>query len=1046
MIFGLRGLKLSFLLFFGVGTITAKESICIQPDIREDKVVFIQGGNLWFGRIEQNHVRATPLLKDNGSISYPKFSKNGERIAFVGKVDFLPNWDLFSLSLNGDNLERHTFTGIESSPCSWLNDQKIAYQTFSKHISREKTLALVHLDNPNSKENSLGVEQSAEPCITPNGDLFFVRFSPQSVITSYRGGQLRQIYKGRFASGNFREKKIPLFSEANCFNPMVIEDKLYFVSDVTSKASLYVLEKNRIEKVYEDDLFPILSASTDGKSIILSIAGDLKLFDPDTKTVLKLEIELVGQNREKKSKVFLKKEIKDLLSCQNPSGYYIQEKCAVHPTIDWIAFLIRGDILCFNKGSAGFNRIKSQKGNYIYDLAFTEKKIFALSSNEKGVSLEIRDFEGGEETRFLGDRTRTKLVVNGQGTKVATISPKQELFVYDVETKKETLIDTKLPFDLGKEAVAFSPDGKWLAYSVQKKNLFWQLMVCDLKKGASYPVTASEVDGYNPVWHPKQAGLYFLSRNKRIPFFINNPEKMHLNTFSVSYLMGISFTGENPFKFTEIKESLELTPTLFSKKTFNKVPFLASFKMVGLEKGLILFGDQISLLSFEGKDVEESSYGFSDAYFSITSSRGVVVEKGEFRWADFTNCFEGGAEEGIEIPAQTIFFDAKKEFEDLFHNVHRTYKSYFYDQKLEETFWSNLKNKYLPLLDRVQNKKDLVLVLSMMLAELNTLHIFIVDFATPVNHTLKSASLPLELEYDAEKQGFKILRALEIDPLIDTHHVLDPYKEFKQGSWITSINGEQLVGSSGFEAQLCGFYGGTVQFGLKDPNGEAVMADAKPLALETLLTLRLYDWAYANRMQVDTCSKGKVGYIYLSEMSPSTYGLFSQLYNAMLDKEGIIIDLRYNYGGNTSDDVIRELLATTDFFHEMHGIESCFEMSAKPPKLVILCNQQTSSDGELLITKLKRVYKATVIGTKTWGGGVGICSSLSVLPGNSILVTLPAHASYLKGTTSPIVEKEGAGPIDIYLDISPRESFEKKDLQLAKALEILLDSKHELCS
>jgi tricorn protease len=170
------------------------------------------------------------------------------------------------------------------------------------------------------------------------------------------------------------------------------------------------------------------------------------------------------------------------------------------------------------------------------------------------------------------------------------------------------------------------------------------------------------------------------------------------------------------------------------------------------------------------------------------------------------------------------------------------------------------------------------------------------------------------------------------------------------------------------------------------------------------------------------------------------------LYNAMLDKEGIIIDLRYNYGGNTSDDVIQELLVTTDFYHEMHGIESCFEISAKPPKLVVLCNQQTSSDGELLITKLKRVYKATVIGTKTWGGGVGICSSLSVLPGSSLLVTLPAHASYFKGTTSPVVEEEGAGPIDIYLDISPRESFEKKDLQLAKALEILLDSKHEICS
>lgn len=1043
MIFGIRELRLSLYLFLGMVSLGAKESICIQPDIRDEKIVFVQGGNLWFGEIDQNHVRAIPLLKENGAISYPKFSKNGERIAFVGKVDFIPNWDLFSLDLNGDNLERHTFTGIESSPCTWLSEKKIAYQKFSKNIAREKTLALVDLQNPISKENSLGVEQSSEPFITQQGDLFFVRFSPQSVIESYRGGQLRQIYKGCYGSGDFREKKIPLFDEANCFNPMVIDNSLYFLSDVNGKAGLYVQQNNTIQKIYEDNQFPILSASTDGKKIILSIAADLKIFDPYTKTLSKLEIELVGENIEKKSRVFLKKEIRDLLNFQNPSGYYLQEKCAVQPELGLIAFLIRGDVFCLKENTGGFTRIRSEKGNYIYDLAFSEKKIFALSSNDRGVSLEIRDIHEGAETYYLSDRNRTKLVVNNQGTKVATISSQQELFVYDTETKKERLIDKNIPFVLGKEAIAFSSDGKWLAYSIQKKNLFWQLKVYDFEKGVSYPLTAPEVDGFNPIWHPKQASLYFLSRSKRFPVYLNNPEKSHLKTIAVSHLMGISFNQENPFKLKEIQDCLKLNPSLFTKKTYNKTPFCPAWRMIAVGNGMLLFGNQTSYLPFLEGEIEHSTYEISDAYFSPTSNKGVVVEKGVWSWADLSNSFEGGVKEEISISSQTIFFEAKKEFEHLFYNVHRTYKSYFYDQNLQENFWTNLKKKYLPLLERVHNKKDLVLVLSMMLAELNTLHIFIVDLATPVNNTLKSATLPLELEYDSENQGFRILKALEIDPLIDTQHTLDPYKDFKEGSLITSINGEQVVKSYGIEAQLFGTYGGTVQFELQDRNGQKAIAEAKPIGMESLLALRLYDWSYANRMKVDKVSKGKVGYIYLSEMSPFTYGIFSQLYNAMLEKEGIIIDLRYNYGGNTSESVLEELLVQTDFSHQMHGIDSCFENQAKPPKIVVLCNQQTCSDGELFITKLKTVYKATVIGTKTWGGGVGICPSLSILPGCSLMVTLPAHASYIKGKTQPMVEKLGAEPIDIYLDISPRESFEKKDLQLAKALEILLESKYE---
>ncbi|NBO55966.1 MAG: hypothetical protein EBU84_15580, partial [Actinobacteria bacterium] len=125
-------------------------------------------------------------------------------------------------------------------------------------------------------------------------------------------------------------------------------------------------------------------------------------------------------------------------------------------------------------------------------------------------------------------------------------------------------------------------------------------------------------------------------------------------------------------------------------------------------------------------------------------------------------------------------------------------------------------------------------------------------------------------------------------------------------------------------------------------------------------------------LKVDEQSKGEIGYIHLPAMDLSDYFLFTKMFSALSDKRGVILDLRYNYGGWIHNHVIDKIPQPKGVYNKMHDADSCFDPLDCHPKIVILCNQLTHSDGEIVISLLKKSHDVTVIGTKTWGGGVGI--------------------------------------------------------------------------
>lgn len=1029
---------LFFLTFISL-SLQSAQGLCFNPDIYHDRILVQSGGKIWIGSLQGNGYVAYPLHNFGGHSKYPKFSKEGDKIAFISNFETGNSYEIYVTDIDGNSLERISYEALGSEDeIFFQNNQEITFSCLTKQSHRESCLKKV--DIKTKKVVDLGVNQATQGVFFEGDSFLFTRYQKQKSIQKYRGGQLRQIFKAEAKGSEIEIKKIPGFTEANCFSPTICQNEIYFLSDESGKACLYKYSNGGVEQVWKNGLHSIQSLSSDGTRLIMGSFGDVWILDPTNFQVTKAQIELIGSPQRESSWFSIKNELEITKNFKNQLNYYsLHEMLGIDESGERCAFLVRGSIFTNFKGNEEYLRIKPKGEGYYYDLASVGKNLYALYGDSAGNWLHVYDEKGDLKTYFLDKRARGRLVVNHDGSSILTTTAQQELLLFDLRQNKEYKIDQGLPLNLGKEAFSFSFDGKWIAYSVQKRNLFYQLKVFSIEEKKSYPLTASEIDGCNPVWHPQQAALYFLNRNGRNIGFSHSIEATKLVCAGKNILMAVSFNGQNPFCMDEIKEMISLKKELFDLKVYKKTGIGKPACLIGTKNGILVLGKETSLISFNKGTEETTDKYFYDVFFSSKCDKGIVQIEEDLFWADLSHGLGLASFTPVEITNQKISFDSCLERRYFFYSILRNYQSYFYDQKIEEGFWQELSNRYEALLLRVRNRIDFAYLISMMLAELNTLHIF-VEPLEPLNFAFESLSLPIELKYSDTKGGFEIINQYELDPLVNESDLLDPYKNFTKGICIVGINNQPVQQEKLFEAHLEGCYGAKVTFELKDSEGNSQTQTVVPLSLSFCKEISLYDWSYKNRLTVDQRSKGEIGYIHLPAMDLSDYYLFTKMFSAMSDKQGIILDLRYNYGGWIHDHLIDHITSPKGVYSKMHNVDSPFDTLDCHPKIVILCNQLTHSSGEMVISLLKKSHDVTVIGTKTWGGGVGINTYASKVPG-WLLVTLPAHAIYDSKTHEVLVEKEGAGPIDIYVDIDPRQSYLKEDLQLAKAIEVLIDKK-----
>ena len=378
------------------------------------------------------------------------------------------------------------------------------------------------------------------------------------------------------------------------------------------------------------------------------------------------------------------------------------------------------------------------------------------------------------------------------------------------------------------------------------------------------------------------------------------------------------------------------------------------------------------------------------------------------------------------------------EFHGLFLDAWRLERDYFYDRHMQGVDWPGMRDRYLPLVDRVSTREELNNVIAQMVSELSALHTFVQggDARKPSNN-VDLAALGARLRRDVKAGGYVVEHVYEYDPDLpgQAPPLARPESLLHEGEVITSIDGTELLSVQDERELLRGKSGIPVLLHVRPINGEARNVLVKPISAREDADLRYNEWEYTRRRKVESASDSSIGYVHLRAMGPDDIEQWARDYYPVFKRQGLVIDVRHNQGGNIDSWLLSTLLRKAWFYWQPRVGESDWNMQgAFRGHIVVLTDAETASDGEAFSEGFKRFQMGKVIGTRTWGGEIWLSGANVQADGG---VATAAEIGVYGPEGKWLIEGHGVDP-DITVDNLPHSTFSGSDLQLQSAIDLLM--------
>jgi tricorn protease len=391
----------------------------------------------------------------------------------------------------------------------------------------------------------------------------------------------------------------------------------------------------------------------------------------------------------------------------------------------------------------------------------------------------------------------------------------------------------------------------------------------------------------------------------------------------------------------------------------------------------------------------------------------------------------------IDLSHWTFAVTPREEFRGIFLDAWRMERDYFYDAHMQGVDWNGMRDRYLPLVERVADRDELNTVIAQMVSELSALHTFVAggDERAPADH-VELATLGARLRRDEKAGGYVVEHIYAHDPDLPDQAppLARPDSLVKEGETIVSIDGRSTLSAPDERALLYGKAGVQVMLTVQSEKGEKRDVLVKPMGARDDERMRYAEWEYTRREKVEADSKGTIGYVHLQAMGSGDMDEWARDFYPVYRRQGLIIDVRHNGGGNIDSWLLSKLLRQAWFYWQPRVGNPDWNMQdAFRGHIVVLCDEMTMSDGEAFSEGFKRLKLGTLIGTRTWGGEIWL-SGDNVQQDNGI-----ATAAEL-GVYGPdgkwLIEGHGVDP-DVVVDNLPHATYAGGDAQLDAAVKML---------
>jgi tricorn protease len=1061
IVFGL----LVFLLGAGIALADDETRLLRFPDIHGDLVVFSHAGDLWTAPAAGG--TATRLTSHEGLELFPKFSPDGKWIAFTGQYD--GSNQVYVVPSGGGEPRQLSYYpptvlperfGADHMVYGWTPDgKKVVFRSLRGHFD-----AFV------GRLYAVGLEGGL-PEVLPMPCSGFASFSPDGTKAAYnrvmRDFRTWKRYKGGMAQDvwifdlkTFEIEKITDWEGTDNF-PMWLGDKIYFNSDRGGRLNLYSYDLNTkgTQKVTDFSEYDVKFPSQGPDAIIFENGGYLYVFDPATEQSRKLDIRMpYDQPYARKEFVSPSNRVEDF-------NLGNEGKRAV--------FTARGEVFTVPAENGDIRNLTNTPGIREEDAVWSpDGKWIAYMSDRSGEEeLYIRPADGtGEETQLTtgGDRDRFPPIWSPDSTKLLFGDKSLRIFYVDINEKKVVQIDEAKGGEI--RDYSWSPDSLWAAYSKPTEiTRFRSIYLYSLKDGSVHQVTTDYTNDTNPEFDPDGKYLFFVSARDINPQFVPFEANFYLTDLTRLYAVTLQADEPSPFaplsdEVTVVEEKKEgekeaEQPKAKEEKAEAKKEIRIDLEgitdrivgfplepgnyggLVAIKGSLVYFkagDDGAGLYIYDlGKRKETKLLAPVQGYAVSPDGKKILYRSGgTYGIIDASPAGHNVGDGRLDLSGMQMLKDPRSEWANAFNETWRLYRDYFYAPNFHGVDWPKMRELYGALLPYVAHRIDLTYIISEMVSELATSHCYVGGGDQPQVENPGVGLLGAVFE-PTESGYYKVA---EIYAGENWHENLrspltEPGVGVKKGEYVLAIDGLELRTDTNPYKLLVNKDGRSVELTVNDKPSMEGARKVKARTITGERDLIYYTWVKKNREYVAEKTDGKVGYIHIPDMGTNGLTEFIKWYYAQLDKEGLIVDVRFNGGGFVSQQILERLRRVmAGMGHSRNFPPTTYPGATFVGHMVALTNLYAASDGDIFSYYWKAFDLGPIIGTRTWGGTVGYRAVHPMLDGGYAIV--PEFGTYsLESEWS--MENEGVEP-EMVVDNLPKDEIAGKDTQLDTAIDVVL--------
>lgn len=1051
------------------------------PAAHGDTLVFASEGDLWRAPVGGGAaIRLTNHVEEE---SNPRISPDGQMIAFNAAYDSAG--DVYVMPLAGGAPRRLTFAGGGVRTVGWTPDGKVL---FLSRLERGGFVQVLYSVDPRGGDPvAIPLARVQDAVFASDGQMLF--FTRRGIggnndnAVQYRGGAMGQLWRWQRGSSGEAVRLLPDFGGPVSM-PMAHGGRVYFVSDQSGSDAIWSVAEDGtgVRRESEAMPFPIRQASLDGDCIFLQNGADIYAFGLTDKSLRKLDLAIITDRAQTRQRA-IDKPLRFFTGATiAPSGQSVAVTARGHVALGFAKERRRIELPIPLDARARQAQV-SPDGKTVFLLLDKDLSggVFRMPADGSGPPVAILKDYPSHIWNFEVSPDGKTLVFADKAARLQ----KLDVASGAVTPLAQNATGNDQPFS----DLRFSPDGRYIAYSEDHDGGAASrgvIVLQSLSDGRRVDATSRKYNDTSPAFSADGRWLYFVSERNFDPhpgnpwgdrnMGVSFPDRGEI------YAVQLDPAAEFPFSVdTELTAAAKPAPDASpatgesaaadkakadagkADKKATKVPPVTVvleglstrlYKVPGAAgiTGTLLVGekhlfalrgeDELISIAISKDDPKIETFAKSVLAASLSADRKTMFVLTGPRDAPAMLLVPAGEKQPdkldpnrVRLADWRLQIDPREEWHQMFLDAWRLHRDFAYDPKLRGIDWNAVRARLEPFIGRIGHRAELNAILAEMSWSLGILHSQIGAGELPVDsENPEMGYLGARLAANAGG-GMRIAEINDSDPdIIALRSPLRrPGVDVREGDVLVRIDGAPITSEADVARALAGKVGQEVRLDLAR-GGAARSAIVKPVALLGKITGDYHDRVIETRAMVDRLSGGKLGYVSLSAMVEQDVAEFARDFYGQSDREGMIIDVRDNNGGNVDSIIIGALLRRAWAFWRAPGGKPFANMQgAYRGPIAVLIDEQTYSDGETFAAGIKSLGLAPLIGQRTAGAGIWL-SDRNRLTDRGIARVAELAQYRLDGEW--MIEGWGVEP-DIVVDNLPHAMFEGRDAQLQTAIDYL---------